>query len=144
MDVDTADMTLNALDIGKSQPSISKEQHLVSSANMDDKDNANILAFDIPNMQVDGERDSTTFWAFGDHPSPSAGMLCPPSSNDADMNWLDVMMSSSGSGLTPVSVTPPTGIGAEESLGTPLGKEPFSLNLFDLNDDAWDNIHVTD
>ncbi|XP_054762546.2 myocardin-related transcription factor A-like [Lytechinus pictus] len=144
MDVDTADMTLNALDVGTSQPSVSKEQHLMSSATMDDKDNANILSFDIPSMQVDGDRDGSTFWAFGDHPSPSAGMLCPPSSSDSDMNWLDVMMSSSGSGLTPVSVTPPTNIGAEGSLGTPLGKEPFSLNLFDLNDDAWDNIHVTD
>ena len=138
MDVDSADMTLNALDVTKSHSNISKEHGLVSSASMDDKDNANILSFDIPSMQVDGERDSTTFWAFGDHPSPSAGMLGPSSSSDTDMTWLDSMMSS---GLTPVSDTPPTSMGAEGSLGTPLGKEPFSLNLFDLNDDAWDSIH---
>ena len=141
MDVDNSELSLSGLDLGKSRTDLTKEHQLGLSA---DKDNGNILPFDIPTMHIEGERD-TTFWTVGgDNASPSVGMLSQPSTSDGDMNWLDMMMSSSGSGLTPVNVTPPTSIGAEGTLGSSLGKEVFSLNLFDLNDDAWDSIHVTE
>ncbi|XP_072168604.1 uncharacterized protein [Diadema setosum] len=137
MDVDGSDLALPSLDLGKPQQDLHRDNQLASSS-LADKDNGNMLPFDLPSMQVDSD---TNFWSVsGDGASLSSGMLGQPSGSDSEMNWLDLMMPSTGSGLTPVSVTPPTSIGAE---GTPLGKEPFSLNLFDLNDDAWD-IHVTD
>ncbi|XP_033095309.1 myocardin-related transcription factor A-like isoform X2 [Anneissia japonica] len=79
---------------------------------------------------------------------------CASSSDTNVDNWLDLVIPSSGSGLTPVSCTPPAGLSIDNVLGNPLGKDPFSLNLFDLGEistptelhhlegDGWDNIPV--
>ena len=107
--------------------------------------------FDIPNMmQVEGnETDSFNFNSLGADPSSTLGVHENIENPDGDLNWLDLVMPTSASGLTPVSSTPPTGIE-----GT--GKDLFPFNLFDLNDvstptdlthlegDAWDNIPVNE
>ncbi|XP_071964580.1 uncharacterized protein [Antedon mediterranea] len=154
MDID-AELSLGTIDLGvvKSErvsPDMKKEDQLANSLDITMIDgDSNILGLGTDSLTGTCASAADTHldnWSLTGH--------CASSSDTNVDNWLDLVIPSSGSTLTPVSCTPPTGLSIENVLGNPLGKDPFSLNLFDLGEistptdlhhlegDGWDNIPV--
>ncbi|XP_022093589.1 MKL/myocardin-like protein 1 isoform X2 [Acanthaster planci] len=141
MEVDPTDLNMSSLDLGDAGGGLTGGERTCRTQS---------VPFDIPMTTIDGCSE-TTMDTGKDAVGSASGVVHP----DGDLNWLDLVIPSSATGLTPVSATPPT-FNMDGAFGATLGKDPFPLNLLDLNDistptdlhhledDAWDNIPITE
>ncbi|XP_033630216.1 myocardin-related transcription factor A-like isoform X2 [Asterias rubens] len=136
MEVDPTDLNISALDLGDTAH-LGHESHSRTQS----------MPFDIPMTTMDNCDADTTMALNSD---------CLASANtESDLNWLDLVIPGSSTGLPAVNTAPPT-FSMDGAFGATLGKDPFPLNLLDLNDistptdlhhledDVWDNIPVTE
>ncbi|XP_038063525.1 myocardin-related transcription factor A-like isoform X2 [Patiria miniata] len=140
MEVDPTDLNISSLDLGDTSGGGGMARGERTGRTLS-------APFDIPMTTIDAcETSMDTGKDVG-----ASGSTNP----DNDLNWLDLVIPSSASGLTPVSATPPT-FNMDGAFGATLGKDPFPLNLLDLNDistptdlhhledDVWDNIPIAE